>query len=443
MLAIIGFPPFPVFISKFLIVRAFWLSGMWWLQSRSFLFLVIIMFGMGSTVFKMAYSDLQKFRFRNSKLSSMPIFRSLCCCSFLHHRNEYAKQVIWFVKRRCWIFFNKLGLLVNWVEKKLTVNLIEWDTALQIDELRSQLVGKIKSGKRLVQFFGDHEVDGVTVYAIIADDNNRDWVSLLQNVMRNHSITLWHPNYLLHQCLNVNCLNNMKSHRKDILGSNHSIWDAGIDQSETPYEFFSNDRWRNSWSRSRPIHAGIIEPGHLDFLAMAKKYIILKSSMAFSIEEWKRSSRRRILTCLSRKVVGIYRRWYSDRSLRPFVRAMESAGNIAVSRTSKTIRTIALELNGSLFILAICPHFQEMLHIWPVTLFLARFVLSKSIRQCQFAATGWQRVIAIGGVNYNISSCVQDKIRSTMDELKTTYCWRRSFIFICIYPGTVWKKPEL
>jgi hydrogenase-4 component F len=69
MLAIIGFPPFPVFISKFLIVRAFWLSGMWWLAIPFFLFLVIIMFGMGSTVFKMAYSDLQKSGSENSKLS--------------------------------------------------------------------------------------------------------------------------------------------------------------------------------------------------------------------------------------------------------------------------------------------------------------------------------------------------------------------------------------
>ncbi|MCX6122108.1 MAG: proton-conducting transporter membrane subunit [Ignavibacteriales bacterium] len=59
MLAIIGFPPFPVFISKFLIVRAFWLSGMSWLAIPFFLFLVIIMFGMGGTVFKMAFSDVQ------------------------------------------------------------------------------------------------------------------------------------------------------------------------------------------------------------------------------------------------------------------------------------------------------------------------------------------------------------------------------------------------
>jgi hydrogenase-4 component F len=70
MLAIIGFPPFPVFISKFLIVRAFWLSGMFWLAIPFFIFLVVIMFGMGSAVFKMAYSDLQTSNSAHKKLAA-------------------------------------------------------------------------------------------------------------------------------------------------------------------------------------------------------------------------------------------------------------------------------------------------------------------------------------------------------------------------------------
>jgi hydrogenase-4 component F len=69
LLAIIGFPPFPVFISKFLIVRAFWLSGMFWLAIPFFLFLVVIMYGMGSTVFKMAFSELPAANTAGNKLS--------------------------------------------------------------------------------------------------------------------------------------------------------------------------------------------------------------------------------------------------------------------------------------------------------------------------------------------------------------------------------------
>ena len=57
MLAILGFPPFPVFLSKFLIVRAFWLNGLFWLALPFFVLLVVILYGMGSTVIKMAFSE--------------------------------------------------------------------------------------------------------------------------------------------------------------------------------------------------------------------------------------------------------------------------------------------------------------------------------------------------------------------------------------------------
>jgi hydrogenase-4 component F len=60
MLAIIGLPPFPAFISKFLIIQAFWFSGMSWLAIPFFLFLIVITFGMGTTVFKMAFGEAQK-----------------------------------------------------------------------------------------------------------------------------------------------------------------------------------------------------------------------------------------------------------------------------------------------------------------------------------------------------------------------------------------------
>ncbi|MDR3628572.1 MAG: hypothetical protein P4L45_17125, partial [Ignavibacteriaceae bacterium] len=58
MLAIIGIPPFPVFISKFILIKAFWLSGMSWLAVPFLLLMVIVAFGMGGTVFKMSFGDI-------------------------------------------------------------------------------------------------------------------------------------------------------------------------------------------------------------------------------------------------------------------------------------------------------------------------------------------------------------------------------------------------
>ncbi len=56
-LSIVGIPPFPIFFSKFFIIRAFWLDGESWLAIVFFLFIVIVTFGMGSAVFKMAFGE--------------------------------------------------------------------------------------------------------------------------------------------------------------------------------------------------------------------------------------------------------------------------------------------------------------------------------------------------------------------------------------------------
>jgi hydrogenase-4 component F len=69
MLAIIGIPPSPIFLTKFLIVRAFWLDGMSWLAVPFFLFLIIITFGMGSTVFKMVFGEMETSTVSKKKLT--------------------------------------------------------------------------------------------------------------------------------------------------------------------------------------------------------------------------------------------------------------------------------------------------------------------------------------------------------------------------------------
>ncbi len=58
-LSIIGIPPFPIFISKFFIVKAFWLTGQSWLAVLFFLFLIIVTFGMSRAVFNMAFGESQ------------------------------------------------------------------------------------------------------------------------------------------------------------------------------------------------------------------------------------------------------------------------------------------------------------------------------------------------------------------------------------------------
>jgi hydrogenase-4 component F len=55
--AIAGLPPFPAFLSKFILITAFFEIGKGWLAIPFFLFMVIIIFGMGGVVFRMSFGE--------------------------------------------------------------------------------------------------------------------------------------------------------------------------------------------------------------------------------------------------------------------------------------------------------------------------------------------------------------------------------------------------
>ena len=311
---------------------------------------------------------------------------------------------------------------MNWVEiKNLQSISLNEIPRLQIDELRSQLVGKIKSGKRLVQFFGDHEVDGVTVYAIIADDNNSRLSVAAANV---HAKSFYHS--LTSELPSASMFERELFEQYEITPEGHPWLKpirygiAGIDQSETPYEFFSMTGEEIHEVGVGPIHAGIIEPGHFRFSCHGEKVYHLEIEHGFQhrgVEALftKKNSYPVYLEKLSESIAGDIVIGHCG----TFVRAMESAGNIAVSRTSKTIRTIALELErivvhlGDLSALS-----GDVAYLTGNSVFgaLRTRVINTTMSICgnRFG----RGLLAIGGVNYNISSCVQDKIRSTMDELE-------------------------
>jgi len=56
-LAVAGFPPFPAFISKFLLIQVFFAAGSGWMAGPFLALIAVIVFGLGSAVFKMAFGD--------------------------------------------------------------------------------------------------------------------------------------------------------------------------------------------------------------------------------------------------------------------------------------------------------------------------------------------------------------------------------------------------
>lgn len=106
-LSILGLPPFPAFISKFFIIKALWFSGTAWLAVPFFLFLVVITFGMGNTIFKMTFGEAAKDEFANSKLSLFAYLPQLFLLLILLIVGiNMPRQVLAFINSAAGFFFN-------------------------------------------------------------------------------------------------------------------------------------------------------------------------------------------------------------------------------------------------------------------------------------------------------------------------------------------------
>lgn len=57
MIALIGFPPFPVFLAKFMLVRTMWFKGFPLLAVFFFLLLLVVAYGMSTNVLKMTFGE--------------------------------------------------------------------------------------------------------------------------------------------------------------------------------------------------------------------------------------------------------------------------------------------------------------------------------------------------------------------------------------------------
>jgi Ni,Fe-hydrogenase III large subunit len=289
-----------------------------------------------------------------------------------------------------------------------------------LDDLRNQIVEKIKSGKRLIQFFGDQEADTITIYAIVADDTNSKLYAASSKIKPGHAYRSMTPEVpsvsLFERELYEQCGITPEGHpwlkpvRKGI---------AGIDRSETPYGFFSMSGEEVHEVGVGPIHAGIIEPGHFRFSCHGEKIFHLEIELGFQhrgVEVLfpKNNDHSIYLEKLSESIAGDTVIGHCG----TFVRAMEAAANISVSRSAKTIRTIALELER------IAVHLGDLSALSGDVAYLTGNSVFGALRtkviNTTMAICGnrfGRGLITIGGVRYNISSMLKEKIVSMIDEL--------------------------
>jgi Ni,Fe-hydrogenase III large subunit len=309
----------------------------------------------------------------------------------------------------------------NWVEvKNLQAVKLKEIPLLSIDELGKEVIGKIRLGCRLVNFFGDRVSSGTLLYVILADDDSSKLFiasSKFTNEKSFRSITPEVPSAHLferelHEQFGIAPEGHpwLKPVRKGI---------PGIDSSETPYEFFSMEGEEVHEVGVGPIHAGVIEPGHFRFSCHGEKIYQLEIKLGFQhrgIEELfvKNNNRPVYLEKLSESVVGDTVIGHSG----GFIRAVESLTDTVVSRKAKIIRSIALELER------IAVHLGDLSALSGDVAYLTGNSVFGALRTTVINTTMsicgnrfGRGLMSFGGVNFDITAQMQENISSMVDQL--------------------------
>ncbi len=310
---------------------------------------------------------------------------------------------------------------MNWIQiKNLQTVSLNDIPVLPVEELRYHLTQEINSGKRLVQFFGNNNNEGISLYVIIADDNSSRLFASSSKFTNEKS----------YQSFSVDVPSAHLFEREfyeefGIVPEGHPwlkpvrIGIAGIDKDETPYNFFSMAGEEVHEVGVGPIHAGVIEPGHFRFSCHGEKVHHLEIELGFQhrgVEKLflQNNYKPVYLTKLSESVAGDTVIGHSG----GFIRAIESLMETHVSRRAKLIRTIALELErvavhlGDLSALS-----GDVAYLTGNNVFAAlrTRVINTTMSICgnRFG----RGLMAIGGINFDINPELQCKISSALNQL--------------------------
>jgi Ni,Fe-hydrogenase III large subunit len=311
---------------------------------------------------------------------------------------------------------------LNWIQiKNLQAVSLNDIPVLPVEELRNQLIEQVKNGRRLVQFFGDKVNESIVLYFVVSDDNSsRLFVSSAKflNEKSYQSFSINVPSAHMFEREFYEEFGIMPEGHPWLKPVRKGI--AGIDEKETPYNFFNMIGEEVHEVGVGPIHAGVIEPGHFRFSCHGEKVHHLEIELGFQhrgIEKLflQNNNKQIFLTKLSESVAGDTVIGHSG----GFIRAMESFMEMTVPRRAKLIRTIALELErvavhlGDLSALS-----GDVAYLTGNNVFAAlrTKVINTTLSIC--GSRFGRGLMAIGGINFDINSERQSKISSTIDQLE-------------------------
>lgn len=312
---------------------------------------------------------------------------------------------------------------MNWIELKNLQTVARAEIPiLPVDNFLAQVQAGVGAGHRVVQFFGTQETqERVTVYAVLANDP----LSLLQVVGTVFDGMKKYPS-LTPQVPALHLFERELFEEFGIEPEGHPWLKpvrqgiAGINPNETPYPFFAMEGEQVHEVGVGPIHAGVIEPGHFRFSCHGEQVYHLEIQLGFQhrgVENLFIRHRERpgYLLHLAESITGDTVIGHAG----TFVRAIEALGGVSVSRSAMIIRTIALELErigihlGDLSALA-----GDVAYLTGNATFAAlrTYVINTSLAIC--GSRFGRGLLTIGGVNFDISFDLRQKIESTLDQVE-------------------------
>ncbi|MBQ4647103.1 MAG: NADH-quinone oxidoreductase subunit C [Candidatus Gastranaerophilales bacterium] len=288
------------------------------------------------------------------------------------------------------------------------INLLDIPT-VNFESLRAQLIA---TNLRPIAFFGSDWGENIKLFVALADDEKGEILvtsSLIHKSIKEYeSITKENSQYHMFE--------REFYEQFGIKPLNHP-WLKPVRKNQDDYEFFEMQGAETHQVAVGPIHAGVIEPGHFRFNCQGEKVYNLEIMLGYQhrgVEDLmvKNPSNQLVESICGDSVIA-YSSAYSQ--------LIEALSETKITPRAEIIRRIALEMER------IAIHIGDMGAILGDIAYLMgkeTYAVTRTLVINTMLEVSGSRFIrgltTVGGVNFDISADMSEKIISTLDYVKKT-----------------------
>ena len=288
------------------------------------------------------------------------------------------------------------------------INLLDIPT-INFESLRAQLIA---TNLRPIAFFGADWGENIKLFVALADDEKGEILvtsSLIHKTITEYeSITKENSQYHMFE---------REFYEQFKIKPTGHPWLKPVRKNQDDYEFFEMQGAETHQVAVGPIHAGVIEPGHFRFNCQGEKVYNLEIMLGYqhrNIEDLMvKSPSNQLAESICGDSVVAYSNAYSQ--------VVEALSDTKITPRAEIIRRIALEMER------IAIHIGDMGAILGDIAYLMgkeTYAVTRTLVINTMLEVSGSRFIrgltTVGGVNFDISSDMSDKIISTLDYVKKT-----------------------